>query len=357
MKNLLVWAVLASSLLMAKESSFPSTIPVVDMKEFENPETRQKFVDEMSQALHEYGFFAVINPGVNTEALQNAYSSSQDFFQSPLDQKKEIHDPALNGQRGFVLSERAQGFDKKDIKEFLHIGYDNNIWPSWMDLKTPMENLLYSLDTPRAKLEQAISLAMGQQEGFLSHKTENSSTLMRALYYPSNPAPGEFWAAPHTDINLFTILPMATEEGLQVWHNGEWIDVCVPKEAFIINGGDMLENLSNGYFKSSKHQVISKPNVERYSIVYFVHGHNDADFSPQSYCVNLTGGVEHFPRANELDLLAHRLVELGLAGPALIKYDAESGYIEKIEALVESNQASEAVQKTFEVWQKLKTDS
>lgn len=362
MKRLMTWAMLISSTLtsalFANESSvFPSTIPVVDMREFENPQTRQKFIDEMTQALHQVGFFAVINPGIDAESLKDAYDASKQFFQSPFELKNQIYDPSLNGQRGYVPSERAQGFAKKDAKEFLHIGHDKNLWPIWMNLQTPMENLLHSLDKHRKNLEKALSLAIGQHEDFLSTKTQDSYSLMRALYYSSNPSPGEFWAAPHTDIDLYTILPMSTEAGLQVFHNDQWIDVKVPQDAFIINCGDMLENMTNGYFKSSKHQVVAQPNVDRYSIVYFVHGPADADFSPLPSCVELTGGQVRFPQATELDMLAHRLVELGLASESLVEYDSQSGYIERIEELVQSGAASEAVEKTYDVWQSLKSNS
>lgn len=346
-------ALAISTAILASATPFPSTIPVVDMRDFDNPQTRQKFVDELSSALHNVGFFAVINPGIDVQALRVAYDASQQFFESPLEQKKLTYIPSLNGQRGYVPSERAQGQVRKDSKEFFHFSHINNVWPNWMDFETPMCALQASLDEHSRKLEIAISLALGQREDFLTQMTTGAPSMMRALHYPANPTPGTYWAAPHTDINLFTILPMATEEGLQVLYQGEYIDVRVPEDAFIINGADMLENMSNGYFKSSYHQVIAKPNVERYSIVYFIHALLDADLTPLPSCIEMTGGIQQFPRATELDMLAHRLVELDLASPELCSYDANSGYMERIEALVLAGVAAPAVLKSYNLWQKL----
>ncbi|MBN4066604.1 isopenicillin N synthase family oxygenase [Simkania negevensis] len=341
------------SSLYANPGVFDSTIPVVDMRDFDNPQTREKFVQQVSDALHEVGFFAVVNPGVDIRALENGYAASKHFFSQSVEKKKMINDPATSGERGYTQSEIAQGQSQKDYKEFIHIGRNRNLWPDWMDLQHPMEELIKNINHHGRKLQQAFALAIGEREDFFTSATEEGESLLRALFYPKNPAPGQFWSAVHTDIGLFTILPMATEEGLQVFHRGEWIDVRIPPEAFIINGGDQLENITNGYFKSAKHRVVSKPDVERYSMVYFVHGGADHDVSPLARCIEMTGGVQSFPNAKRLDLLAHRLVELGLADEWLTQYDADSGLMQKVTALVKSGNAAPPVQKTFDLWKEV----
>lgn len=329
--------------------SFAPTIPVVDMRDFENPATRQKFIDGLAKALHEVGFFAVTHTGVDMEALNDGYAAIQQFFSASTEQKDEINDPVLNGQRGYVHSEIAQGQNRKDHKEFLHIGDTNNLWPSWMDLQGPMERLLSSLKESQKQIEQAISLSIGKHEDYLSERTANGENLMRALHYPANPAPGTYWAAEHTDIDFFTILPMATEEGLQVLHDGEWIDVRVPPNAFIVNGGDMLENLTNGYFKSATHRVVAKANTERYSIVHFIHPRSEVKLDPLPHCVDLTGGVVQFPEATRWELLRHRLIELGL----IKGKDTETEFMNRVQLLVDEKRAAPAVQKTHTLWQQV----
>jgi len=331
-------------------SQFHATIPIVDMQDFYNPLTKQQFIDQVATAMHEVGFFAVINPGIDEIALEQSYQASQHFFSSSLQDKKEIFDPLLNGQRGYVLSETAQGFKEKDYKEFVHIGRDGNLWPNWIDLQTPMEKLIEMLDHHSEVLQQAFALAIGENEDYFIEQTKTGSCLLRALHYPPNPTPGRMWAAKHTDIDLFTILPMATEEGLQVYYQNEWIDVKVPPNSFIVNGGDKLQNLTNGYFKSSLHQVVSKPNVERYSIVYFVHPRDQDSVSPTKKSIEMTGGFQQYPEASSLELLACRLRELGLASPELLKFEKQSGIMERIRVLVDEGVAAEPVQLTYNLW-------
>lgn len=331
---------------------FESTIPVVDMNDFYNLETRHLFIEQMTKALHEVGFFAVINPHIDVKALNLAYDASKEFFNTSQNLKQEIFVPSLNGQRGYVPGETAQGFQSKDFKEFLHIGRKNNLWPSWMDLKNPMEKLISSLDEHSYTLQRAMAIAIGQTEDYFVEMTTHGECLLRPLHYPATTDPNTLWAAQHTDIDLFTILPMSTEEGLQVFHQEKWIDVKVPEDAFIVNCGDKLQNLTNGYFKSSLHRVVAKPGKERYSIVYFVHPRDDDVMDPIASCIDLTGGVCRYPKASSLELLASRLRELGLASPELLQLEKNSGLLDRIQILVEEGVASEPVQKTYSIWQK-----
>lgn len=337
--------------LTAGLEDWNSTIPVVDLHDFYNPKTKQAFVDQVAKAMHEVGFFAVIHPNIEEEIILQAYQSSQDFFSCAMPAKLEICDPSLNGQRGYVPSEVAQGAQEKDFKEFIHIGRTRNLWPSWMNLQDPLEKLLYSLDEHSDILQKAFALAIGEEEDYFTKMTGKGECLLRALHYPANPTPGTVWAAQHTDIDFFTILPMATEEGLQVFYQGKWIDVKVPANAFIINVGDKLQNLTNGYFKSSLHRVVAKPNVERYSIVYFVHPRDDDSLEPTPYCIELTGGVQNYPKASSLELLACRLRELGLASPGLLQLEQDSGVLDRMKELVEAGVAAEPVQRTYFLWE------
>jgi isopenicillin N synthase-like dioxygenase len=337
-----------------KNEPLPSSIPVIDMQLYKDPATKEKFIEAFADALHEIGFCAIINTGLDEQALYEGYRASISFFKHPLEKKMETLIPSLSAQRGFVLSENAQGHLHKDAKEFYHIGYSHNVWPSWMDLKTPMEKLIAVLDEHSFTLQEALSLFMGQEKDFLWKMTEKGDSLLRALYYPKNTEPSLFWAAEHTDIDLFTILPMATEDGLQIFHNGEWLNVRVPSNAFIINCGDMLQNMSNGYFKSSVHRVVSQKDKERFSIVYFVHPRDEDRLDPLAHCVTLTNGIETYPKADHKEMLAHRLLEIGVASKELKDFALHSGYIERVEALVQSGKASDAVIKTYNVWQKIK---
>lgn len=331
--------------------AFDATIPVVDMNDYFNPETRGHFIEGISTALKEVGFFAVINTGVDAEILDSAYETAKNYFSLDYDTKMRSFKASTNGQRGYVPGESAKGQKVGDFKEFYHVGREynlnqqaavgnyGNIWPNEINLKTPLCNLFDALEAYKVPLEQAIAEAIGQPLDFFTNMTKEGDCLLRAIHYPANPPENRIWAAAHTDINLFTILPRATAEGLQVLNKqGEWVDVRVPENAFIINGGDMLENITNGEFRSGPHRVIdTNGNKERYSMVIFIHPRAEDRLDPLPQCIERTGGVRKFANASRWELLEERLADLGLASHEMLEHLATCGIMER---LIEVRRAS-----------------
>ena len=205
---------------------FDATIPVLDMHDFYEPQTRQKFISDMTTALKEVGFFAVINTGVDKKILDEAYITAEKFFRLSKEEKLTLHHPENNGQRGYVPGESAKGQKGGDFKEFYHVGrsltpeqkmrlgYWENVWPSQVNLQDPLYALYEALEKYTIPLEEAMAEAIGQPESYFTDMTKEGDILFRAIHYPSNPPEDTFWAAEHTDIDLYTILPRATAEGL-----------------------------------------------------------------------------------------------------------------------------------------------
>ncbi len=332
-----------TSLLFSTAAAFDATIPVLDMNDYYNSHSRPKFIQELYDALHEVGFFAVVNADVDGEVLDEGYQACFDFFALPIDEKMKNWSPSVNGQRGYVPGESAKGASYGDFKEFYHVGRERsdiaNIWPEGFNLKKPLYSLFMQLEEYALPLSSAMAEAIGARSEFLKEMIVDGEVLMRAIHYPANPPQDRLWAAEHTDIDLFTILPRATADGLQVQNkDGQWIDIKVPEGAFIVNGGDMLENLTNGEFRSGVHRVIAKGDgYERYSIVYFVHPRSQDRLDPTPSCIARTGGVRKYANATRLELLEERLVDLGLASPVMMQHLAESGLMER---LIEVGRAS-----------------
>jgi isopenicillin N synthase-like dioxygenase len=104
-------------------------------------------------------------------------------------------------------------------------------------------------------------------------------TLLRVLHYPplvGDEDPGAVRAAAHGDINLLTILPAATEPGLQVLgKDNAWHDVPCDFGLLIVNIGDMLEEASGHYYPSTVHRVLNPvgegAKKSRISMPLFLH--------------------------------------------------------------------------------------
>jgi isopenicillin N synthase-like dioxygenase len=123
-------------------------------------------------------------------------------------------------------------------------------------------------------------------------------------------------SAAHEDINLITLLCQASSGGLQIQtHDGSWHEVVAPRQHIIVDTGDMMQNLTNGYFRSTTHRVVNPPDEvsRRYSFPFFCHPRSEASLAPLPSCIAKTGGTQIFPAILAGAYFQQRLQEIGLA--------------------------------------------
>ena len=144
---------------------------------------------------------------------------------------------------------------------------------------------------------------------------------MRLLRYPpieGAEAEGAIRAAAHGDINTITLLLGAEEAGLELLTaQGEWKAIAVPEGALVINVGDMLDRLTAGKLRSTKHRVVN-PRGEaayraRYSMPFFLHFRPDYVIEQLPSCVEERPAEERQPPISSHDYLMQRLREINLA--------------------------------------------
>ncbi len=334
-------------------------IPVIDMNDLHSPLTRPRFIAGMKEAFSTYGFVRVKNPGLDQEIIDAGYRASKEFFSLPIEEKLKVR-AANDGQRGYNPGEKAKGSGSVDIKEFYHVGREPNAnpnrWPENPNFKDATCALFNALEKYAIPLQEAMAEALGlPNKNIFSDMTKDGEVLLRTLHYFPNPPPGTTWAAEHTDIDLYTILPRATAEGLQVEKDGQWINVGVPapgeEDTFIINIGDMMESMTNGIFKSAKHRVVpsGEADKDRDSMVLFVHTRADDQVGPLPECIEQTGGKALYAKGTRLEFLFERLIELGLLTheATIINY-AASGHTER---QIDVGRASVQVMELFETMQ------
>ena len=101
-------------------------IPSVDLRDFlsDNPERKQKFVNEIGKAYEEIGFVALKGHFLDDKLVDGLYSEVRNFFNLPLEVKQQYEIPGIGGQRGYVSfgKEHAKGRKEGDLKEFWHFG-------------------------------------------------------------------------------------------------------------------------------------------------------------------------------------------------------------------------------------------
>lgn len=348
---------MAAAPIFSSEDIEESTITVLDLKDYHNINTRNEFLQKLRAALHLDGFFALKNTGIDMSIINRAYASSKRFFSMDIEQKLECDGSRVNGQRGYCRAGIVQvkGEEAADCKEYFALGRGDggpwfNMWPKCMNLQTPLEEFYRHLDEYSLIVMEIFSKALRQEKNFLATMARDGDSSARIIRYPadkSNFDKESKWLGAHTDFTLFTILPRATERGLEVQdRNGDWKPVYVSEDAYVVNCGDLIETMSNGNFLSPNHRVKKPMGVanDRYSSVLFVHPRHEAVICPLEYWVKKEGRAL-YAKATGYETLMEGLASISIATDEMLKQLAESKYLERlIEVARPSKEAMEAVQ-------------
>jgi isopenicillin N synthase-like dioxygenase len=150
------------------------------------------------------------------------------------------------------------------------------------------------------------------------------NSILRVLHYPpvspaaqaaAPAATAALRAAPHEDINLITLLPEATDSGLELLRrDGSWMPVGALPGQLVVDAGDMLSRVTNEVVPATTHRVVNPPagaNRDRYSMPFFVHPYPSADLTVLDRFVS-AGRPSRYPPITAGEFLDQRLHEIGL---------------------------------------------
>ena len=312
------------------------SIPTCDMRDLnsEDPEQKKRFIQQMGDALKDIGFFALENHGIPIPEIEAAYEEAQNFFSLDSDTKSSYEQRQINRQRGFTSFgvEHAKDNPAPDLKEFWQTGrtldsehpkfktYPSNIWPDkdCPSFKEVIDGLFLKMENISKQLLEAASIYLDKDKHWLPDMSNDGNTILRLIHYPPIPDDADVnsvRSSAHEDINLITLLVGATADGLEVMdHDGTWIKVAGNHNHIIVDSGDMLQNLTNGLFKSTTHRVVNPENsrARRFSMPMFVHPRDEVDLTPDDELVRITGGEAKFESITAGEYLYQRLVEIGL---------------------------------------------
>ena len=297
-------------------------------------------VKMIGDSLRRWGFVSISGHGIKPELLDEAYAAARKTFALSDQIKSRYEDVEGGRQRGYtpLLMERAKGQSLGDLKEFWHIGRelsDNhpyrmngsmrpNLFPEETPrFKSAMSRLYTTMDELAHRMLRVIELYLKIDAGRLSALADEGNSVLRVLHYPAldafeERAEGSVRAAAHEDINLLTLLPAATEPGLQLLtHEGDWLDITPPAGAIILDTGDMMSAVTCGALPATTHRVINPAGTDasaRLSMPFFMHPRPDAhlDALVKSKGERNGGSVEGLG-LTAAEFLSRRLEENGLA--------------------------------------------
>ncbi|KAE8885771.1 hypothetical protein PF005_g19903 [Phytophthora fragariae] len=286
-------------------------IPEVD---FSSPEA----AEQLRRACTDVGFFYLVQHGISADLLAQVYAEMTTFFSQPLEEKRKVL--ANAAMRGYTpLHEetldpavQTQGDTKEGFYICRHVPLGSaelqlplhgpNVFPAaatFPTFRATMETYYAAMCALGFRVAQLFAQAAGQPGHFDGPGLfDRPMAALRLLHYAaekSDVAGGVFGAGAHTDYGLLTLLSTDAMGGLQIRHEGQWVDVPPRADAFVVNIGDMAERFTNGQFRSTLHRVVNTSGGERYSVPFFYEPHFTCQVECFPSCVSAENPAKYPP--------------------------------------------------------------
>ncbi|WBW71869.1 iron/ascorbate oxidoreductase family [Schizosaccharomyces osmophilus] len=244
---------------------------------------------ELITACKQWGFFTVKNHGIPLEDVARIFKISDEFFNSPLEEKKQFmfkEERLHSGYTGHVGEKldaehqcRGDMIESYDIAGFPSPDSKVNspvIQKYFLELKAFQRQCHYL----SLKILDLIAGGFGLSSDFFSKYHSSSKDILRLLKYsiPEGVKRREHDedAGAHSDYGSITLLFQKDMGGLQIrppesYNVADWLKVSVDETSIVVNIGDMLQFWTSGRLKSTVHRVRLDPDIKsRQTIAYFV---------------------------------------------------------------------------------------
>jgi isopenicillin N synthase-like dioxygenase len=160
----------------------------------------------------------------------------------------------------------------------------------------------------------ALDLPIDFFEPMLSHHASNLA-LFNYPDQPTRPKRGQLRGGAHTDFGSLSIVhsDWTIPGGLQVQTKaGSWMDVAAPRDAFVINIGDMMARWTNDRWVSTLHRVAnpetsSARSYRRQSVIFFHVPNQDALVE----CIPSCRDADNPPKYKPITVGEHHLMKMG----------------------------------------------
>ncbi len=269
------------------------SLPLLDLSDLDKDgEAVEAFRADLRAATHDVGFFYLTGHGIGDEVVARAFAAAEEFFALPLEDKQRVAMTNSPHFRGWTRTGGELTRGRVDWREQIDIGDDRdpvtdpdapaymrlegpNLWPDaqpelrevftdWTRRCTLIGNRLLS--------EWAVALGSAP-DTFAPAFADRPSTLIKLVRYPGRATDDGFaqGVGAHNDPGVLTLLMIEPGKGgLQVEHEGGWIDAPAVPGAFVVNIGELMEFATQGYLKATQHRVVSPPPGDvRLSIPFF----------------------------------------------------------------------------------------
>jgi len=274
------------------------SLPILDISQLDSgEEAADAFRSQLREVTHEVGFFYLVGHGIPQDLIDEVLDLSRRFFALTEDEKfaiENVHSPQF---RGYTRTGKELTNGEIDWREQIDIGEERatrdgaedywrlegpNLWPAALpELETAFTEWRTQLSALALRLMRTWAVALGAPEDVFDPAfADRAFSLIKVVRYPGTSQEGESMqgVGAHRDGGVLTLLLVEPDKaGLQVEHDGEWIDAPSLRGAFVVNIGEMLELATDGYLKATLHRVESpRVGTDRVSIPFFYNPALDA---------------------------------------------------------------------------------
>ncbi|KAJ8763306.1 hypothetical protein K2173_001444 [Erythroxylum novogranatense] len=221
-------------------------IPNIDLRDTQGACRRKEVVEEVKLAAEKWGFFQVVNHGIPQSVLDQMVDGVRSFNQQDIEVKKMFYtrDPkskvAFNTNYDLYNSRYANW---RDSLTFSRLGL-NNLDPEEFPATCREATIEYLKHVKNLAdtLFEMLSEALGLSADHLGSMACTEECTLVCQYYPACPEPDlTLGASKHSDPGLLTLLAQNHLSGLQVLHEGQWVDVLPIPGSVVVNVGDLLQ--------------------------------------------------------------------------------------------------------------------
>jgi isopenicillin N synthase-like dioxygenase len=277
-----------------------TSLPVLDMSALDAGEdAAEQFRAKLREVTHEVGFFYLVGHAIDQHLIDEVVDVSRRFFELPTEAKLAIENVNSPQFRGYTRVGGELTHGDVDWREQIDIGVERNaveetegtpnywrlegpnLWPDALpELRDTIDRWSAELNALALKLMRTWAVALGAPESVFDEAfADKPFSLIKIVRYPGESDTVEKQGVgAHRDGGVLTLLLVEPGKGgLQVEHDGEWIDAPALPGAFVVNIGEMLELATDGYLKATLHRVQSpKIGTDRISIPFFFNPALDA---------------------------------------------------------------------------------
>ena len=277
------------------------TIPVIDLGPYLAGEAgaMDRTARELRVALTEIGFYFIVNHGVPRAQIRDVFRQAALFHAQSLEKKMEIrldkHNTGYLPMKGDTLrTSTVQTVTKPNLNEALFTARDlppdhpdvladrrfRGVirWPDLPGFRQTIVDYSDTLEGLVLKLVRLYARALDLPADYFDGPFQGFQYKLRMSHYPpqAGPTEDEFGIAPHTDTSFLTLLAPNEVPGLSIrTQSGARIDAPAIPDAFVVNGGQMLQRWTNDCFLATPHRAINRSGGERYALAFFCDSHID----------------------------------------------------------------------------------